>query len=192
MHIPVSTAMLGKTTSAVARIRKNMKAEFIATFVAYAIILILLFHQPQIPLLVNINSILLFILIILNSYYFFRFYIFYKSISRYDFSIKDSVRKIAYELELNTEIYKTFNFCVTPLVVLLSISLACSILRFNYIEHILALNTIISLGNVPLIFLVILIFFVITYIVINWYVRLQYGKYITELKQIMDDLGDEG
>jgi hypothetical protein len=191
MHLPVSTQMFGKTTSAVQRLRKNMKAEFIATLISYAVILIFMFGRPQITFLFNVTAILLFTLFILNCYYFSRFYIFYKSISRYDFSLRSSIRKIAYELELNTEIYKTYNFSVAPLAVLITIALICGPKTSGYLEHTLASGAVISLSNMLIIFSVILISFIITYVCFNWHIRLQFGKYLAELKQVMGDLDDE-
>ena len=46
MHLPLSTAMLGKTSSAVVKVRKNMRSEFIATLVSYLVIFGLLFGKP--------------------------------------------------------------------------------------------------------------------------------------------------
>jgi hypothetical protein len=42
-----------------------------------------------------------------------------------------------------------------------------------------------------LVFLIILISFMITYVCFSWHVRLQFGKYLAELKQVMNDLSDE-
>jgi len=49
----------------------------------------------------------------------------------------------------------------------------------------------ISLGTLLSIFATILISFIITYVFISWHVRLQYGKYLNDLKQVMNDLGEE-
>ena len=125
MNLPDSTAALGKTTSLVKRIRKNMKSEFIAVLVSYTMLILLLFNGMQSSFFFNITSIFIFIILVLNGFYFFRFYVFYKSIGSYNLSVKNSISKIAYELELNTEIYKTYNFCVTPLAVLVLFALLC-------------------------------------------------------------------
>jgi hypothetical protein len=41
------------------------------------------------------------------------------------------------------------------------------------------------------IFAIILISYVVTYFFISLHVRLTYGKYLAELKHIMDDLGED-
>ena len=197
MQIPVSTAMLSKTTSAVGRVRKNMKAEFIALLVSYIVLIFYIvmasiYDGTVTSFFFNMISVLIFTILILNCFYYSRFYLFYKSIGRYDLNMRESIRKIAYELELNTEIYKTYNFCVTPLAVLVSITLIAGKSAFDYIWHVLASNDFISSGNLFFVFAVILISFIVTYLCIKHHVRKQYGKYLVELKQVMDDLGDEG
>jgi hypothetical protein len=197
-RLPDSIANLGKTTSAVGRIRKNMKSEFIALLIFYMLLISFLifirlqFTGLQTAFYFNTISVLLFMVLILNCFYYSRFYFFYKSISRYDLNLSDSIRKIAYELELNTEIYKTYNFSVTSLAVLVTIALIGGKRAFDYILRVLSSNTFFSSGNMLIVFLLILISFAITYYFINLHVKLQYGKYIKELKQVMDDLGSEG
>jgi len=192
MQIPVSTAILGKTTSTVARLRRNMKTEFIAVLVSYTMFVAFMFYGVQSVLFFNIASIFMFIIIVLNGFYFFRFYIFYKSIGRYDLNMRHSIRKITYEMELNAEIYKTYNFCVTPLAVLIAFILLCGNRGIGFMRFIVNSNVLNSPWSLLIAFSVILISFIITYICINHHVRTQYGKYITELKQVMDDLDDEG
>lgn len=191
MTLAANTGALGKTTSAVGKIRKNMKTEFIAVLVSYIMFIALMFYGVQSAFFFDVASIFMFIIIVLNGFYFFRFFLFYKSISRYDLNMNNSVRKFTYELELNTEIYKTYNFCVAPLAVLITFTLLCGNSAIGFRHFILASNFSTSPWNLLMAFSVILIAFIITYICVNLHIRLQYGKYITELKQIMSDLGDE-
>jgi uncharacterized membrane protein (DUF485 family) len=181
-----------KSLSPVARIRRNMKTEFIAVLISYTMFTALMFYGLQSVVFFNLASIFMFIIIVLNSFYYFRFYLFYKSMSRYDLNVKNSISKITYELELNVEIYKTYNFCVTPLAVLITFILLCGNRGIGFMQYLLASNVFTSPWNLPVAFAVILISFIITYICINHHVRTQYGRYINELKQIMEDLGDEG
>ena len=126
LHLPMNSVMLGKTTSAIGKIRKNMKMEFIATVACYPVMFGLLIAFQHNIFLFNASCILLFAVMILNAYYASKFYTFYKSIERYDLNLKNTVYKVAYELELNTELYKAFNFCITPLFVLPSFGLVCN------------------------------------------------------------------
>jgi hypothetical protein len=191
MSLPMSTEMLGKTTSAVGKLRRKMKAEFISLLICYVFIIAMLFKGVRSPLFFNITSVLLFSWLVINVFYYFRFYIFYKSIGRYDLSMAKSVGKIVYELELNAEIYKTHSFSAIPLSILTSITLIGSKLSLDKLPNILAANGFISLTAMLVIFLIILISFGITYVFINLHVRLSYGKHLAELKQVMNDLGED-
>jgi len=191
MQLPMSTEALGKTNSVVGRIRKNMRSELIALLVSYAILLIYLFAGVRTNFLFNITIILFFIILVLNCFYYFRFYVFYRSIARYDLNLKNNIGKIAYELELNTEIYKTYNFSVTPIAILATITLISSQVASDRMQQFLASSEIVSLGTLLAIFGTILVSFIVTYVFISWHVRLQYGKYLAELKQVMNDLGED-
>lgn len=192
MHLPSSTETLGKTTSVVGRIRKNMKVEFIALLICYVgIILFIILYKVQSSFFLDITKILLFSILILNCFYFFRFYVFYRTISRYDLNIKNNLRKIVYEMELTTEIYKTYNFSAMPLSVLTAIALISSKINFAHMRNVLTPGSGISANAMLVICAMILISYIITYFFISLHVHLTYGKYLAELKQLMNDLGED-
>lgn len=191
MNLQFDAAMLNKATSVLSRLRRNMKTEFISLLIGYVLIFTVLFHDVRSPLFFNVTMILLFTLAVINAFYFFRFYIFYKSIGRYDLSVANSISKIAYELELNMEIYKTFYFSAIPLSVLTSITLIASKVRFDDLNNvILTHNGLLSFNMMLYVFPTILLSFLITYICINFHVRTSYGKYLDHLKQAMNDLNE--
>jgi hypothetical protein len=191
MSLPLSTEMLGKTTSVVGKSRKKMRAEFIALLVCYTIIILFLFSGDQSSFFIDMIKILLFSILLLNGFYYFRFYVFYKSIGRYDLNIKSSIRKIVYELELNAEIYKTYSFSAMPLSMLTAGAFIASKLNFIYMHNVFAHGSRISVNAMLWICSTILISYIVTYFLISLSVRLTYGKYIDELKQVMNDLGED-
>ena len=73
MRLHLDTANLNKTTSAVGRLRRNMKMEFISLLICYILIFAVLFRDVRSPLFFNITVILLFSLLVINAFYFFRF-----------------------------------------------------------------------------------------------------------------------
>src|SRR3569832_767157 len=97
MKLPTDTEMLGKTTSAVANIRKKMRAEFIALLVCYAIMVGFLFSGYQSSIFTDMIKILLFSVLLLNGFYYFKFSVFYKAMGRYDANLISCLRKIVYE-----------------------------------------------------------------------------------------------
>ena len=191
MQLPDNTQALGKTNSVIDKVRSNMKSEFIVTIVVYPFLLWYLIANQQSSFFFNIGVILFFTILILNIYYYIRFYVFYKSIARYDFSIRESIRKITYELELNSEIYKTYNFCVTPLAILLIGALFCSRDISKYILQVLTSDSFLSQGGLLWMIFTGIITIGVTYGIHEYYIRSLYGKHIKELKIIINDLGDE-
>ena len=189
MHLPMSTAVLGKTTSAVAKIRKNMRMEFITFVVFYPVIFVILFLWQQNAFFFNTTCALLFAIVMLKGYYVLRFYSFYKLMGNYDLSIKNSVSKVAYQLEINIELYKAFNFCVTPLFLMIGYGVVCDKHTADYIQHALTGDAFMPLHKLVLLFGTTVLTFVFSYYWIDYYIRCLYGKYLTALKKIMDDLG---
>jgi len=188
MQLPDNTVINRKTTSVIDKVRSNMKSEFIATIAAYPFIIAYLVFSHQTPFFFNIASVLLFTVMILNGYFYARFYAFYKTTGSYNFSVKESIRKITYELELNTEIYKAYNFCVVPLAIILTITLFCGKSISGYLQHLLVSDTI-SVKSMLFIFMNIVCSFAITFAITNYYIKSLYGKHIAELKQVIADLG---
>ncbi|MGY4539340.1 hypothetical protein ACVW0P_003774 [Mucilaginibacter sp. UYNi724] len=190
VHLPINDAINGKTTSAVNRIRRNMKTEFIATLLSYIIFIWFLFFRDTDAFLFNITSLLFFTMVVLNTYYFFKFYVFYCSISKYGSSLKNSITKMAYELELNIEIYKAYNFCVTPIAIMVAIGMVCGKHASAYVlqgltgSHNVTAHLLIMLG-------ILLISFAGTYVLINLHIKSKYGKYLKELKSIINDLVED-
>jgi len=182
-------AITGKTSSVIEKVRRSMRNEFIGTIISYAIMLGYLFRYPQAPLFFNIGCIMLFSLTLLLCYYFVRFYLFYKAMGRYDTSLKQSIGTAAYELELNMELYKSFNLCTTPLAVFVATGIVWGKGASDYITR--ALSSTFTINSISIVFGSIIIVFWAAYFFINLHVRLTYGKPLKELKTLMADLGNE-
>ena len=185
-HLPIRNVPVGKTSSAISMIRKNMKREFIIQIAAFILLIFPLLGPSKNALSVFMVSIAIFLLFIQTVYYFFRFYLFYKATGRYDLSIKKSIYKIIYELELNIEIYKTFNYCAMPLIILIVIGGSTDLTTF--FQQKVADGFILKHTSLLFIFIVLIVSQIITFLLLNLHIRLQYGRYLAELKRIMEDL----
>lgn len=185
-HLPFRTVPVGKTSSAISGIRKNMKREFILQIAAFLLLTLLLLDSSKNALSIFMVSIGIFLLLIQTVYYFFRFYLFYKATSRYDLSLKKSIYKIIYELELNIEIYKTFNYCAMPLIILIIIGSSMDLTTF--LQQKVADGSILQHTSLFFIFIVLIVSQIITFFLLNLHIRLRYGRHLAELKKIMEDL----
>jgi hypothetical protein len=173
--LPLKTIPSGATSSAVSQIRKNMRRELIAQIAGFVILIFVFVITPKNPLSLYIAAIAIFILIIQTVYYFSRFYLFYKAIGRRDLSLRQSIYKIAYELELNIEIYKTFNFCAVPLIVLVIAGGALDLRSTSLL----------------LVFAMLAGAQIVVVLVLKVHLHTRYGRHLAELKKIMEDLADE-
>ncbi|MDO6432653.1 hypothetical protein Q4E93_18755 [Flavitalea sp. BT771] len=169
--LPIRKVPLSETHSIVSKLRRNMKREFISQAIGFVFLILVALRSFKNTWSVFIVSIAIFLLLAQTMYYFSRFYLFYKAIGRYDLSLRKSIYHIAYELELNIEIYKGFNYSIWPLVVLIIIgSMSTSLLVI-----------LIGLGVAQ----------IISFFLFKLYVRTRYGKQLAELKKIMEDLETE-
>lgn len=185
-HLPFRNVPVGKTSSAISRIRKNMKREFILQVAAFILLTLPLLNSSKNALSIFMVSIAIFLLLIQTVYYFFRFYLFYKATGRYDLSLKKSIYKFIYELELNIEIYKTFNYCAMPLIILIIIGSSMDLTTF--FQQKVADGSILKHTYLLFIFIVLIVSQIITFFLLNLHIRLRYGRYLAELKRIMEDL----
>jgi Flp pilus assembly protein TadB len=187
-HSSLSEALQRQTTSAIAKVRNNMRVEFISTMLSYLIMLWFLFSKPKAPLFLNLTSITLCVLVILNCFYYIKFYSFYKATGRYDQNIKESMRKIVYDLELNTELYKTYNICITPLTIVVALGIIWDGQASGYIYQLLTTN--ISIINMLILVVVMLISFITVWFFINLHIKYNYQRYLEELKLVLKQVND--
>jgi hypothetical protein len=189
-QLPKHTIPVQKTSTTISKIRKNMKFEFIMQIVSYTVVIILYFLFSKTALSVFIVSVSAFILLMQSAYYFFRFYLFYKAADRYDLSIRNSIRKIIYDLELNIEIYRTWSYCAMPLATLTFFAMVWGGALLEVVKKLL-IRGMSDIGFLVWFFILLLLAQVITVFFINLHIRLQYGRYLKELKKLMEDIETE-
>lgn len=179
-----------KTLTAISRIRSNMRTEFVFTLIAYGLtaVFILGFARSHISILIVCAAAFMFTQ---AAYYFTRFFLFYRRTGRYDLSLKGSLRKIVFELELNMEVYRTYSFCVTPLACLLSLAVLDATGITNFMKLFACSDTPVGAGNLLWIIVTLLIAQVIGAFFLNLHLKLQYGSYLRDLKRTLDDLEAE-
>jgi hypothetical protein len=186
--LPFNQVPAGKTSSVISKIRRNIRIEFIGQIMAYICLIGLFLNNNKTPLSVLIFTVSLFLLLMQTAYYFTRFYLFYKRINHYDLAIKKSIYKIIYELELNLEIYKTFNYCAFPLVVLVIIG--GNVNWISFIQEKITNGFVMNYPSILLILLLLIVNQIIFIVYLNWHIRYRYSRYLIELQQIMEDLDE--
>lgn len=188
--LPVKDIPLKKVTSSFTNIRRNMRREFFSQIAGYLVMIIIFLSVCKTVFSIYVVSVITFVLLMQCGYYFFRFYLFYKGTGRYDLSLKSSIRKIIYELELNIEIYKTYSCCAMPLAILATIVFIGGDGLFLVIRQ-MTPGSFVKVGPLLWVFLILAISQAVTVFFLNLHIRLRYGRYLAELKAVVVDLETE-
>lgn len=165
-------------------IRKKMKSEFFVQLLS----LVVMAFAPRIfgfsPELKTVYILFYAITCGFTTYYFFKFYTFYKH--SYDLSL-DSRKNLLwfyYEMKLNVELYKALTYII-GFIALAFCSTALILLRGDILAKLL--NKISMTYVVLNAFIAILIIGVIT----ELWAKLYYGKYLKQIKIIVDSIDEE-
>lgn len=186
-YLSISDIYIGRSTTVVGKIRRNMKKEFLFQFSCYLLLLLIFFLWIKNPITEPIMTVITFILLMQSGYYTYRFYYFFKSIGRADLGIKKNIRHIIYELEINMDAYKIYTFCTFPLVSLFFLAIVADRSISSYIQEVIT-SEVWQIGPLLLFMLLMMLLQVIFYFFIKEHLNFQYGRYLRELKKIWEDL----
>jgi len=184
----LSRLPINGTSSVVYRIRRNIRNEFIIQVLVYLACLLFFLLRPKTALPVFLVSIITLILILQSVFYLSRFYRFYKAIGRLDLSLRKSIRKIIYDLELNIEIYRAYIYYAIPLFLLALITFLNGDGVAIYFRNLVIPGYPLTITGLLPPFLWLLILQIIIYQLLRLHIRVQYVEYLRELKRILDDL----
>lgn len=186
VHIPQDMTKLRMAQHPLDKFKRNMRNEFYVQIIA----ILFLATLPYVFKFHNnfhyLYFILYAILMLISIYYMYRFYRFYNSIQDYSTNTTDGLLRLYYELRLNMERYKSFSFSLLPFTF--------SFLGLYFYDQLLADgNSTESLGDYDLFAIMVStgILTVLFMLVTNWWVNSFYGKYTTQIRDILDDLKSE-
>ena len=182
--------MTGKTRSAVTRLRGNMRNEFVWTLIGLActLVFMMLWGGGHLSVLTFCTAALLFSQ---SGYYFFRFFLYYRRTGSYDLGLRKGLRRFVSELELNMEIYRTYSFCVTPVACLLWIAILDKDGSTHLIRQYMFSDAPASPWRLLEIIIVLIGIQATVAFCLQFHLRTQYGRYLKELKKILEDLEED-
>lgn len=179
------------TTSIVYRIRQHMRNDFLTMTLFYILLLFLFFIRPHTALSLFLISAITFLLLIQGALYFWRFFLFYKKLWRYDLSLRNSLRRIAYELEIHIELYRNMVYCAVPLMSLVLIGLLGGNSISIFFRQLVLFPSTLTITDFLLPFLWVLILQIIIYQLLKRYIKIYYTRYLNALNQILEDIDQE-
>jgi len=173
------------TLTTVQQLKARMRRDFTMELALYTAIAILLILTVNSPLSLEIAAFTVLSLGFQAIYFNRRFKLFYRMIDSYDLALITHVRKIAYDLEVNMEVFRTYTFCSFPLAALILLLLIQDMFwqvttaHGKYYKESLPLPWVILC-------LALLLVQLLVYPMVNRHIRRHYGSYVKQLKQLIE------
>ncbi len=189
VEVPKNLDKLKSANMPLEKIKRNLRIEFVLHIIAIAFLGLL----PALNFIDVQYSMLFYALfsglMATCIYYFFKFFKFYKRLVSMNLNTKDNLYETYFDIKLNMEIYKTFNFVILPL------ALGLIFLEFISLTKIPLQNIDHGLTSKPY-FMIILAFGIVSQLLIiglltEWWVHFFYGKYAKQIKKVIDELRGE-
>lgn len=185
VQIPHTTAILQSVRHPLLQLKATMKKELKMQVVS---LLLFIFF----PFILQINSSLYLIyylgymvIAIISAYYLVAFSNFYKTVDTFDLATKDQLLRIYFDLQLNMERYRSWAFLLTPFVMFTLALFAYSRLMYTDLHAVF--------NGIRALFVFILCFASLLFMIIatNWWLKHYYGKYVDQLKAVLDSLKED-
>jgi hypothetical protein len=188
--LEIKKVPIDKTKSTIDRLKINMRRELFGLAFSYIFIFLAFFLLSKPYLSFLIGGTACFILLLQTIYFCYHCYVFYKQLDRYDLSLLKNIREIAYDLELNIERYKTYSFCSMPIGILTCVAYLNTDRIGELLKQTFYSGSAIQMQPLLITGIVILFAQVLSYYLSKMHINHQYGRYLRELKQVMNDLED--
>ncbi|RBL88317.1 hypothetical protein [Chitinophaga flava] len=127
------------------------------------------------------------VMVAISGYYFSKFFLFYKRLNSNMLTTKDHLYEVYYDIKLNIEMYRSCTYSILMLALgfvtvygLVDAKLA----RFfadRHIEDITIITVVLTFVTLTL----------LVALATEWWIKLYYGKYLREIKAILDQLREE-
>ncbi|SEF54595.1 hypothetical protein SAMN05421847_0281 [Halpernia humi] len=162
------------------KLRKNMRKEFWSTIVLFVFIILFLtfvdfhFFKFKIYVITLVASMML-----ITAFYYYKFFLLYKNLTSVDFNLLENLKDLKFQFKLNEQYYLGYYIAFVPFTV------AEVILIFEFIpgwKNLTGFSFILYLSIFCLLMLGAL------YVVGKWWFQKFYGKYFSQILNLIDDL----
>ena len=187
IEVPKTIESLKKAQMPLDKFRKNMRGEAMFQVVALLASVFIPGYFNLIPALrVSFNCTYI-IFVITTIYFLIRFYSLYRKIGHSSLTTKDSLYELNYDLKLNIELYKMFNYMLLTIFLVFG---AIILVNFNY-DYFMKV-----IVNEPGYFYIVFGLTVLSiYIMIHFFATIwlnqYYGKYAKEIASLIAELKEE-
>ncbi len=184
--IPANFEKLQSANMPLDKIRKNLKKEFLYQFVS-------ILYLGLIPVLYGFSVLMaaffygLFVLfLVICAYFLMKLYWFYKKLNSVETNTKDNLYDTYYEIRLNMELYKSFTYSLVPFALIFVAMIILNDHTKDVMDFILYKKSAnIFIGALFAGFISVM---VTVAIFTNWWINNFYGKYVKEIRKVLDEL----
>lgn len=193
IQLPVQLDSLKKARNPVEKIRQNMKNEFWFQLIGLLVIsLAPALMKSSREFLVIYYSFLPVVLAI-SGYYLTRFFRFYRDTIRMDMDTRKNLYRFYFEMKLNIEAYKAFNYCIGIFLIPLGLLFA---LQDKFPDPFLAIHQYMSthtIGTYQVITVavVLLAAIVVIDVIARIWVEKYYSPYVRQIEGVLNELEAE-
>lgn len=182
--VPDSVTKLRSVATPVQRIRKNMRMEFV---VMLCLIIGIPFLRVMYKELAPMPFYAMYVaLIILTIFYYIKFYLFYKRLDAATLNSKDSLYEVYYDIKLNIEMYRSFNYSVIPLLLLYQVMVIMSLPPVKAAAFASRQAYFIVIFSIVFLFVV-----VIAIAFVELWIKYFYGNYLQQVQKVLNELKEE-
>lgn len=190
IKIPENIEQLKAAQTPIDAVRKKMKNEF---FVQMAFLIIGIF----IPALLGLSSVLTIVfffcyglMVTFTLYYFYKFFVFYKKSYDLNYDTRKNLLWFYYELKLNIELYKALNYILFFIGFIMGVLLVIALKASGNELEMPIIDKIVEKFRVLYFVGMFLISLLFSFGMAELIPRLYYGKYLKQIKTILDDLDE--
>jgi len=188
VEVPSSVDQLKTLQLPIEKLRANMKLEFYVQLFSLILIGFLPRYTYFSPVFIIPFYAVYIVSLAISVYYFSKFYLFYKDISAVTLRSKDNLYALYYEARLNIEMYKSYAYTLIPfsLIVLVMHMVSRKDEKLKTIFQFTLDNQLMALALAALFIIGILSVMLIT----EWWVKTYYGKYLKQIKAVLEEFNE--
>ncbi|MBC7748589.1 MAG: hypothetical protein H7Z76_08470 [Methylotenera sp.] len=185
VELPINLEKLKSANMPIDKVRKKLRSELfvqLATMIGFGFIPMLNWFP------VNMAStfyIIYSVMVAISIYYLGKLFFFYKRLDKTSLNTKDSLYETYYDIKLNMELYKTFTNALVPFVILI-ILIFYSDPKYSYL-----FNGPLSQSHLLFISVKFIVAIILVILSAELWVEFYYGKYVKQIRKILDELREE-
>lgn len=185
VQIPDTVEKLQAAKHPLLKLKVTMRRELRMQVGSLLLIALFPFILKLAPSLYLIYYLGLMVIAIISAYYLVAFSRFYKTVDAFDLATKDQLYQIYFDLRLNMERYRSWAFLLTPFLMF-------TVGLFSYSQA-LETHPPLSFSGIKVVFIFAFCFASLLFMIVlaNWWLKYYYGKYVDQLKAVLDSLKED-